>query len=468
MKKRNWIACAAAMCMMLVCGGCGDKTGGTNMSVIEGDDVREYSSGSAVTTAEDSSSISAESDDSVGGIARTLNIPDRADIDIPVDNCGTIESACIKAGSIIVPNDDRMYVKKFTKGTIGAAEREAILKSIFDESDGIYEYPYDTKETVSQQELDALFENAGASVDYSKDSFIGKIDGVQYELYFFDRSWSTDEGFELSPAMDTPIPEDMQKLGASFVTRMPCDTGEYDDVNTKSDLGIAISEDNRCGLSRDEAMMKAMDYMDKWGFKDVVSISENELIREYDSEMDEFGAVGYEKNGYTITFDAAVSGQAIYQPEAFGVDTISHQSQGDDSFDPDNYYYMERSEYSITLDSDGLVTFTCTWPMKSDENVEDAGQLISWDDAVSSLRTCMPEHFEDYTGYNSVEFNDVRLTYFLVKTSDGGYEAVPVYVFAQVDRDIHDESYPTQLVMIDARDGIEVSIVQDESRFGKD
>ena len=47
---------------------------------------------------------------------------------------------------------------------------------------------------------------------------------------------------------------------------------------------------------------------------------------------------------------------------------------------------------------------------------------------------------------------------------DGEYEAIPVYSFAQLDSD-HSDTYPIQLVLIDARDGSEVSMVQDEARF---
>ena len=73
-------------------------------------------------------------------------------------------------------------------------------------------------------------------------------------------------------------------------------------------------------------------------------------------------------------------------------------------------------------------------------------------------------HGKPLCGYNSVEFNDVRLTYFRIKTGDGEYEAIPVYSFAQLDSD-HSDTYPIQLVLIDARDGSEVSMVQDEARF---
>lgn len=83
-------------------------------------------------------------------------------------------------------------------------------------------------------------------------------------------------------------------------------------------------------------------------------------------------------------------------------------------------------------------------------DIQDAGTLITWDSAVTSLKGVMESHFADYTGYNSVEFNDVRLTYFRIKTGDGEYEAIPVYSFAQLDSD-HSDTYPIQLVLIDAR-----------------
>lgn len=479
MRRRRILVCAAAMCMALALVGCSEKNDdGTKVSVIEGDDVKEYSSGSDAPVTDDSEHGSDELDetlntvegeDSVGGLAAALDIPASADVDIRSDNCGTVESACIKTDNIKIPDTDKMYTKKFTMGKIDAADRERILKNIFDEEEGVFEYPYDLKDEVSQAQRDAIFADKGAAVDYSKDYFIGKIDGTEYILYFFDQSWSTDEGFELQLASEKEVPEDMQKLGATFVAYMTYDSEELDAINRNSPIWAAVDEDNKCGLSQDEALAKAMDYMSKWGFKDVAMTSENEIYREYGYYDANGGdeACGYEKNGYSVGFGAAVTGQPLYQPEAFGVDTISHQSN-DDNFNPDNYYYMEKSEYSITFDSDGLVSFICTWPMRSDEDAAQVGSLISWEEAVDSLQKCMPEHFADYRGYNKVEFNDVRLTYFRTKIGDGEYEAIPVYAFAQLDTDRgSDESYPIQLIMIDARDGSEVSIVQDGSRFGK-
>lgn len=51
------------------------------------------------------------------------------------------------------------------------------------------------KDSVTQEQRDELFAHRGADVDYSKDYFIGKIDGVEYILYFYDLSWISDEDF---------------------------------------------------------------------------------------------------------------------------------------------------------------------------------------------------------------------------------------------------------------------------------
>ena len=137
MRRRRILVCAAAMCMALAFVGCTAKNDdGINVSVIEGDDVKELSSGSDAPVTDDSGRGSdklddtrntVKGDDSVGGLARTLNVPESADIDIPIENCGTVESACIKTDKIKIPDTDKMYTKKFTMGKIDASDRERIL-----------------------------------------------------------------------------------------------------------------------------------------------------------------------------------------------------------------------------------------------------------------------------------------------------------------------------------------------------
>ena len=50
MRKRRWMICAALVCLAMACGGCADKKKEANTAVIEGDDIKEYSSGKAETS----------------------------------------------------------------------------------------------------------------------------------------------------------------------------------------------------------------------------------------------------------------------------------------------------------------------------------------------------------------------------------------------------------------------------------
>lgn len=221
---------------------------------------------------------------------------------------------------------------------------------------------------------------------------------------------------------------------------------------------------NKCELTVEQVTEQARDYAAKIGLEDVVVTDVNELYMEY---MDEYGApVAYEKDGYSVSMSASVNAVDLYQPQAFGVDTISHNStQVEEDYSGSNYYYAEISGCSMSVSSAGLLGISCEWPMRSAGDLKDAGNLLTWDEAVESLESAIPEHFKGYIGYSDVIFNDVRLTYFRTYVEPGRYQVIPVYAFAQID-DEYDDTYPIQLIMLDARDGSEVDIRQDGSRMG--
>ena len=72
----------------------------------------------------------------------------------------------------------------------------------------------------------------------------------------------------------------------------------------------------------------------------------------------------------------------------------------------------------------------------------------------------LPEAVNKYytdnkTQYSTIEFNDVRLTYYKLKDGDK-YTYSPVWVFAQCDKmedGSLDKDYPIQLIMLDATTG---------------
>ena len=62
---------------------------------------------------------------------------------------------------------------------------------------------------------------------------------------------------------------------------------------------------------------------------------------------------------------------------------------------------------------------------------------------------------DNKTQYSTIEFNDVRLTYYKLKDGDK-YTYSPVWVFAQCDKmedGSLDKDYPIQLIMLDATTG---------------
>ena len=218
-------------------------------------------------------------------------------------------------------------------------------------------------------------------------------------------------------------------------------------------------------MDPEQAGRRAQEYMDSWGFKDVTQTAVSDMFRSY--EDDNFRVIQYEKDGYMVRFDASVNGTALYQPVSTGIDTITGQSQNPEAdIDRENYYSSEVSHYQLSFNEDGLMDLYGYWPMRSDDELHPVDHLITWDEAVESLKKAVPQHFAGYTGYSEVKFNDVRLTYFRTKTGDKQYEVIPVYVFAQLESWAEESNAPTQLIIIDARDGSEVDIMQDPARKG--
>ena len=109
--------------------------------------------------------------------------------------------------------------------------------------------------------------------------------------------------------------------------------------------------------------------------------------------------------------------------------------------------------------------------IKEDSDVE----LLSWDEILKSAQEKIPEFYKDNkTSYLDLEFDKVKLTYFRVKDEDttGQYKLIPVWAFISTsygdeegdtsteedtEEDTEDsafeDSYPTQLILINAMDG---------------
>lgn len=478
MKKNNRIkammACAAVMCAVAVSAGCSDKEVNYDASVIEGDTVQEYKDG--VLTTEGASDDVNSANDTVGGIGGTLGVPVSVSKELSTDGTN-LKTIKIEDDSIQTPSSDKMYTKKFTMGEFSLGQREKIVKTIFDEESGIYNYPYDLKNEVTQEMRDEIFAS-GTGADYSQDCFIGKIGDVEYILQFTNPDWISDVGYYVTLAGSADIPDEMRDKGAvdayyvDYVTDAEGNEAEAYSVTSVDDIDLLNDpeEPNASSMSPDEALNKILTYLADWGYGEMALSSMSSQYKNYRNS--EYSVIGTEKYGYSASFVPSISGDALYQPEAFGIDTLTHNSTRDeDDFSVEGYYYAEETMYSLSINDDGVSGFSCMWPMESVGDIQDAGELITWDEAVESLQSIIPQHFKDYEGYSDVTFNDVRLTYFRTKTGEGEYEVIPVYVFAECEdlAKYGGESLvydgPIQLIMIDARSGKKVTVVQDTGRF---
>lgn len=432
MYKRR-ILCALAVCMAVSCTACAHDKADTY--VLEGDVVSESDDGVDEETA--------------GGtnMRSRLGIPDK--VELSLDTEGTpFNQITIKDDETEVPDTDRMYTKTYVMGEFTADEKEKIVKLSFDYEDGVCVYPYDEDADVGYEQIEEILGSTGGDVDFSANAFAGKIDGICYVLYFNTEESVYDTGYRIVCADKEDIPEDVANAGA---------------VDYEYDLITYQSSGNSYSEEEEKAISIARDFLAKCGYDDGYVNGVNTLTKNYVSSYGEL--VSSESAGYSVDMWPAIENQGIYSPEAFGIDTISHSSTSDGSdFSGSNFYYVKHQTYTVNCSDGRLVGFYAKWPLIPDGDIAGVDTLITWDEAVAALETVLPQHFADYTGYSDVEFDDVRLTYFVTEEGERTAAVIPVYVFAETDGD---EDWPIQLVMLDARDGSEVSIVQDDSRMGK-
>ena len=448
MRKKLWVM-SAMLCMALAIGGCSGK------KEVNYDSQEEDSGASAGVT-----------DEEGGLLADKLGIPESAEIELSTDGTN-LDRITINDKDIEVPEKDRMYTKTYRMGVLTDEYKEILVRSILDEETGIYNYSqeqFDSKDT-DREYIESIFENKSSKPDFSGEYFLGKIEGVPYVVRFMSSEWSTSEAVVVSRALRDEVPRELaENKQISNVTYYDYDPDEIkEDLNSEEDDSLDKVSENVSGISLEEAEKKAVEYVNSLGFTDVSQTYIANMYRAYEDSS--FHVIQYDADGYKVHLDASVNDVPLYQPMATAIDTITHRSINSSGYvAPGSYYYIERSYYEISFNEDGIMSFYGYWPMLSDDELHDAGNLITWNEAIDSLNEVIPQHFADYIGFSQVNFNNVRLTYFRVKKDEKQYEVIPVYVFSQVED--YDADVPYQLIMLDARDGSEVDIVQDSGRMG--
>ena len=419
-----------------------------------------------------------------GELRAKVKAPESYTGDIPVGNSG-LSSIKINAEKIEIPNASTMSVVYCEPLSYDSDYKKTLAESFFDKSKGIYKYDYEKpiREDV-QKELDvyqAMLDDANAAGDtenaqwigdtvnslksdlakatderepvgdtYDSDSYIGYIGDQLYELDMYGDSSGANGSASIAPYPYITI-KDIRPHDDCY------NVSYYGDDYNSYDL------ENQSDMTKDEAVSDAPSYLADLGFKDAMLKSCSPLIWDY---YDYAGnTLAEECDGWSITFVKSVDNVPIYSPDVWNLDYL----------DTNNVWYTT-SDQTINLSIYNGSAFQVNInyslnTIKEDSDVE----LLSWDEILKSAQEKIPEFYKDNkTSYLDLEFDKVKLTYFRVKDEDttGQYKLIPVWAFISTsygdeegdtsteedtEEDTEDsafeDSYPTQLILINAMDG---------------
>lgn len=402
-----------------------------------------------------------------GDLSARLGIPKSYEGEIPVGESG-LSKITIQDEDIQVPSTDGMSIVHAKKNLMDAGYRQTVAETIFDRSGGIYRYDWDVSykqdvevqmqiyqmlldnandigdtanaswyeqylEELQTQYDDAVEEREGPG-DWSALDYVGKIGSTQFRLSFSpsENGLSSYFSFSIHPYESQILYRPYAGATQAFY---------YTSLNEDG-------QENRCSWSAEEAAEIAEDFLNDCGIQDVVLDSVTDLLWDYTDAS--LNTIASELDGYLVTFTRAVNGCAPYQAYFFMVDNL----QSGDTFFVGGPSY---ETYSVYLDDNGIFAADCFDLLLPPEETENNVDLLSWDEILEIADTAIPNYYIKYpTSFNALSFNDIRLTYYLVKDEEEDtYQYIPVWVFAQIEEyegEYNDDS-PTQVVMINAVTG---------------
>lgn len=466
-KKRGYrhIVIAAALAGALGLAGCGKKdvdyepeqtANAVTKNQADSTDGTSENGPLGDGESEDEKSTQVSKEDTIGGISRDLGIPISVNQELGTEGTN-LEKVLLEDDCIRVPERDNMYTAVFKNQTIDADFKKLISEALFDAESGIYVYPYNehthiADDGVPMSDIEAIFESGETAGNYETDKYIGKIDGKMYTIFFQAGDADIAPSFYVNLVYDDTITEEMEER---FIAMHYYERSELADYYYLDDAAeIEPVNNNMSSMDLQQAMDEARAFLYNIGIEDVMVERVSTLV--WNATTDSGYSVSQELNGWFVDLIPAVDEQPVYQPDAFGIDTLLYNQI---------LYYAQQTKYTVAFNDEGLVSLSIEKPMVREGDTQKAEGLISWDEALAALQETIPEVYENYTGYKEVKFNDIRLTYFPV-LNDEENKIIPVYVFAQLDtQDESRDDWPLQLIMINALDGSYVDIVQDESRM---
>lgn len=414
-----------------------------------------------------------------GSLQGKYGIPESCDTTLDAGSSG-ISKLAIEADEVTVPDTvdlPTVYVKRKKSSN---DTRKQIVEAVLEKDKGIYTYDYNnmTKADIQDQideyekekkdsaangdnssaswfdsmisDLKDQLQNAPdeypAADDYSGSAFIGEINGRKYIMYMDDQ-----EGGSGSVGLKDSLITYRPKDGMNGVYYSTPDSG--DDL---SDADVSAS--NVCTFTKEEAQSIADDFISKVGISDASLTDTQDLYWYYYRTDGNTEAV--DVNGYVFTYSRAINNQTTDVPAAWNVDNITQD---------DGSVSIPAETCTVYVDSNGIISASWVSYLETTGKTE-SNELLSFKELLEKANKNIAEYYTTYpTRYKKVEFNSMKLGYYLEKTDEEGtFKYVPAWILTQYEdmTDSTNETYPTQMVVLDATDGTVIDLMELSKALG--
>ncbi len=411
-----------------------------------------------------------------GTLAAKYGIPDECDtkLDVGDSGLGKIE---IYDLDVTYPDTGSMDITYYTLKEVTNESKKTIAETLFDKDEGIYEYDWEnmTKEDIQRQidwyknmmesavaagyeddieyyeedveeyeeQLAVAPDEYPAAGDYSGDAFIGTMDGTEYSLSFDDNYTYLS----------------MNEYSMTYRPNEDAEGAEGCYWNAAGDLDSEDLESlsNMCTLTQDEAQMIAEDFMAQIGVSDMMLTTADDLAwTYYDYEGND---IVVEKDGYYFKYARAINGVPVSSKQIWNVDNLQSDY---------GYADVPVETFTIAIDANGILDATWSYYLEATGDTEENVTLLTFDELLEVANETVAEYYTTYpSNYSKVDFNEIELTYFLEETDEEGvFKYVPAWVLSEYDSEYSDESYPSQMVVLDATDGSAIDLISLSKAIG--
>lgn len=388
---------------------------------------------------------------------------------------------------IFLPKADEMLVVEVSVPLFDAEKKEQIVRNIFGdgevyyndpehlprhelekylrEYEALYERSTDTQKASAKQAVNRcakLLETAGDTYTvadaYEEDQYIGKIDGITYELEF------------------NKIENGEAPVYSQWIDFHAVDTGqlcpeEYPDYTRYMPHPYVTCEryasmgENDCKFSEAQAKQLAEDFLKKSGLEYPVLTDSRPLLWG-DETLASLNCNDWPANGYQFTYEYGVNNMAFpdFELDLLRYDGYSIINEGLDYSENGGYGYSRQAQALVCVTDQGVVDLHAANPVETTGLTENVNLLPL--DAVKKLMKeqidVRRENFifdSDTRGKQESRellFNHMELIYFRVEDSRNAnyYSYIPVWRLGEQwgDKDL-DSCYVMNPILLNAMDG---------------